>query len=258
MERPRRQYEKPPLVEVSCQFVFEPADNEGWDEFSIPSFYEQLKEKYPHRRQQPTASVQSPEDLSGEFNAEEFGSFPVRFHFDSKDGKTAVRLGENVLVVDQLPPYYGWERFEPRALEAFGLYVSTWKPVAVSQAVLHYIDRIDIPENDFRLQDYFNLYPALPDGIERPLTNLAMSFQVPAEREGDVFSVSFRQYPSASPGSVSFLLFWGYVAPGPLETNLGSIGEWLRAAHDFSGQYFRAALTDKCEQLFEPKDRIDD
>jgi hypothetical protein len=76
---------------------------------------------------------------------------------------------------------------------------------------------------------------------------------VQAEREGDVLAVSFRQYPSATPDSVSLLLRWDYVASGPLGPDQASIKLWLNDAHDFSGRLFRASLTEKCEQLFEPK-----
>jgi uncharacterized protein (TIGR04255 family) len=252
MPRARRQYEKPPLVAVTCELLFEYGEGAVWDQFLMRDFYQTLEEHYPQLRQSSVGNADTLASESGRYNAGE-GRFSPRFYIESGDGKTSVGVGERLLVVTQLPPYYGWEKFEPRVVEATDRYARTWKPALVVEAVLHYIDRVDIPENEFRLQDYFNLYPSLPEGTDGHVANLEMNFEIQAERESDVLAVSFRQYPSATPDCVSFLLTWDYIASKPIDPDQVSIKGWLKDAHEFSGRFFRASLTDRCEQLFEPK-----
>jgi hypothetical protein len=92
-----------------------------------------------------------------------------RHRFTSEDYQTTVQLGDNLLVVNQLPPYYGWEKFEPVVDRCFRLYLDLWKPETVARAGAHYLDKVDIPKVEFDLAEYFNLYPRLPDNQLGPI-----------------------------------------------------------------------------------------
>ena len=246
----RKQYANPPLVEVFTEFFFETPEAREWDWFIIPKLYSRLRKTFPTRRHIRSVGVQfKMEPARGVQELQRLGPPTPRHQFSSEDGKTLVQVGENLLVVNQLPPYYGWERFKPLVLKCFEAYCSFAKPDSVARCALHYIDKVDVPKTEFRVEDYFNLYPVLP-GTD-PLTNLAMAFEVGGAGEGDILAAAFRQHPSANPGGTSFLLQFDYVATKPIQPSLESVDKWLETAHDFASRYFRSTITQECEKLFD-------
>jgi uncharacterized protein (TIGR04255 family) len=172
----RKQYKSPPLVEVFTEFFFQSPEGIEWDSFIVPSFYRKIAKNFPTRKRTATVGIQV--RMSGGGAPPEFQPFgppTPRHRFISENEKTLVQLGENLLVVNQLPPYYGWEKYEPTVVECFGLYVKLWKPARVGRAAVHYIDKIDLPEAEAGLERYFNLLPVLPEFPPQPATNLTMS-----------------------------------------------------------------------------------
>ena len=46
----RKQYKKPPLVEVFSEFFFQPEEGKEWDSFVTPSFYKKFEKRFPTRK----------------------------------------------------------------------------------------------------------------------------------------------------------------------------------------------------------------
>ena len=251
-----RNFKKPPLVEVYCEFIFDPTEGEDWDGLRISDFMGRIGSSYSQRRMLPfgggRTQLYDEEQVTWEpFDPRE--TVPL-FRFTTDDGGTTVQVGENLLVVNQLPPYYGWGNFMPKVLEAVWAYAETWRPQRVAQAYLHYIDRIFIPENDFEFRDYFNLYPVLPEHFNRPYTNLSLSFDMEGCGKGDVLSVALQQDSSANPDGMTFLLNWDYGSTEPVELgqDLQDMIEWLETAHGCCSAHFDLLFTERCFALFEP------
>jgi uncharacterized protein (TIGR04255 family) len=247
----RKQYKKPPLIEVFCELAFEPIPDVDWDELLMADFYRRLgKERFPRSRSMQQPAGWSTSRTSHRGRHRRFGR--LRHRFVSNDGNTTVQVAENLLVLNQIPPYYGWERFEADVQLALSIYLDTWPVDGVRQIALHYIDRIDIPDPTFHLEKYFALFPVIPDELVTcPIGNLAMAFEVCGDSDGDILAVAFRQQPSADPSINSFRLQWDYVATTPLSANVPRIVDWLRVAHAASSRAFRASITERCESLFQ-------
>jgi uncharacterized protein (TIGR04255 family) len=156
----RKQFKNPPLVEVFTEFFFEPDPEKELDPLLLAKFWRgKIKAAFP-RAVQPTEPP------------------APRHRFTSEDGKTLLQVGENLLVVNQLPPYYGWERYQPAVVECFEHYVRQWRPVRVARAAVHYINKIDIPRLDFEMDEYLNLFPVLLEFPGKPATNIVLSYEM--------------------------------------------------------------------------------
>jgi len=249
----RRQYKNPPLVEILTEFFFVPAEGIEWDSFIVPAFHRRIAAGFPTRKRLPAVGIEVRMSSGGD--SPEFkplGLPTPRHRFISEDEKTLVQLGENLLVVNQLPPYYGWEKYRPRVVECFNLYVKLWKPTRVGRVAVHYINKIDLPEVEAGLEEYFNLLPTLPDFPLQPVvTNLSMSYEVPGSNFGDIMVVSMKQHSSANPDGMTFLFQWDYIASDGLPCDSEAQTEWLDQAHEYLYKVFMSTLTDKCRKLFE-------
>ena len=230
----RKQYRNPPLVEVFAEFFFEAREGDKWDSFTTPAFYKKIERDFPTRQRLNAVGIQF--RMAGSNSLPEFQSLgppTPRHRFISQDEKTLVQLGENLLVVNQLPPYYGWEKYEPVIVDCFDLYTKLWKPARVARGAVHYVDKIDLPVLEASLERYFNLVPIFPDFPDKPATNLALSYEVPGANSGDILVATMKQTPSANPDGMSFLFQWDYVATGGLPSATDHIKKWLGEAHAF-------------------------
>jgi uncharacterized protein (TIGR04255 family) len=232
----RKQYRNPPLVEVFCEFSFAPAPDKKQFALELSKFWEGDRKRI--RNQFPLA-------------VEPTGPPVPRHRFLSENEKTLLQVGENLLVVNQLPPYHEWERYEPVVVECFDRYTRVWTPTRVDRAAIHYINKIDVPEVDFNLDDYFNLFPVLPEFPGTPATNIALSYEVLGAKEGDIVVTTMRQHPSAAPQGTTFLLQWDYVATGGMDAETQQAQSWLANAHAFLSELFHGTLTDECRRLFD-------
>jgi uncharacterized protein (TIGR04255 family) len=254
MPPPRTQLKKPPLIEVFCEFFFQGPDGPEWDGFAVPRFYNKIRKDFPTRKRISSVGVQDPFSAGGVSpGVSSVGPPTPRHRFTSKDGQTIVQLGDNLLVVNQLPPYYGWEKFEPVVDRCFKLYVDLWKPRTVAHAAVHYFDQVDIPEAEFSLETYFNLYPCLPDGQSGPITNLTMAFESKGKTEGDILAVTMRQHPSALPDGTTFLLQYDYLATAGLPAEDERVKGWLETAHEALSVAFRSTFTEAAFRLFDTR-----
>jgi uncharacterized protein (TIGR04255 family) len=228
----RKQYRNPPLVEVFSEFIFQPGPERELHSLLVTKFWRgKVKADFPQVIE-PT------------------GPPTRRDRFASADGKTLLQVGENLLVINQLPPYYGWERYEPAVVDCFTLYAKLWKPAGVLRAAVHYIDKVDIPKIEVGIEEYFNLYPVLPEYPKTAATNLAVSYEVSGADQGDVLITTMKQPPSANPGGMTFLFQWDYVASSGLPLEGKAVKAWLDRAHSFLSEVFQSTFTDECRRLW--------
>lgn len=248
----RKQYKNPPLVEVFTEFFFQPAEGVEWDSFLVPKYFKAIARDFPNRKRMSSVGIQV--RMAGDGTSPEFqqiGPPTPRHRFTSENEKTLVQLGDNLLVVNQLPPYYGWEKYAPTVVECFGVYARLWKPQRAVRAGVHYIDKIDLPEVETGLERYFNLLPVLPEFPPEPATNLTMSYEVPGANTGDILVVTMKQQPSANPDGMTFLFQWDYVATGGLPNDRSAVQTWLDQAHDYLSRLFLNTFTHECRKLFD-------
>ena len=249
----RKTYRKPPLIEVFASLTFN--QNLPWDSLKLAEFYEGIggQSDFPDRREPERFSRAQRSKTAIRAKA---GPRSRRnmWQFLSVDGNTIVQVGRHALVISQLPPYYGWEKFRACAERAIHSYLSVWPADVVESAGLHYLDFVDIPGETIDLGDYFRVYPVLPKELtERPVTSLVMACEMRGELEGELLSVSFRQADAGAADRTLFRLQWDHLAVVPFPASADNMLRWLESAHAQTSRAFRASLTTKSEDLFQPE-----
>jgi uncharacterized protein (TIGR04255 family) len=250
---PDRRYRKPPLIEVLADFYFEPGGDQDWDPKRLAQFTEDIKKRgYPAEENVREHGLSAPRGVP--LRTRRNVNWPWRHRFASEDGNRTAQVGENLLVINQFPPYYGWRQFKQQTLECYHLYQQLWPSNKIAHVGLHYVDVVKVPGDSFFIDDYFNMYPVIPD-VEGAwsLRNLAMSCETRGGSEGDVCSIAFHQRPSADPDVNTFRFRWDYVSVEGMTAESTTVESWLDLAHQFLRVAFRSTFTDKCEQLFDPE-----
>lgn len=150
----RRRYKNPPIEEALVEFHF--AAGHEWD-LTIPGkLHERVKAEYPTSRQQmmvpPIPGFALPPGIG-------------RVQLVGPDATRLLSLGPNVLSVNVLRPYEGWELFRPRIERALRAYLEVSGAEKVSRIGLRYINRIAFTSEPVEITEYFEGGPPSPNGL---------------------------------------------------------------------------------------------
>ena len=186
-----RDLRKPPITEAILDVRIAPAPTQ--DLSVLRAAVESLRLEYPDCKE-----LQAFEAVFGIPNQ----GPPVHkslgvtgFLLRTNDGTSAVQFRLDGFTFNRLAPYDGWDHVLPRALRAWGLYVSSMRPQAVTRIALRYINNVLGPYPGENFADYLTAAPAGPDGGPELMTGFLSQVQL---REPDsVLSVALAQSTDA-------------------------------------------------------------
>lgn len=142
-------YSKTPLVEVVAELRFEAPLAEE----CLKKFVNNLKDKFPHQEIRDIVTVGF-QIAKTEVTTD--SSSNKRFMLFSSNRKLLIQIDSNLLAINRLEPYEGWESFTPTINDAVGTLSAINQTIAINSMVLRYINHIEIESNSDSIQDYFH------------------------------------------------------------------------------------------------------
>jgi uncharacterized protein (TIGR04255 family) len=242
-----RKYKSSPIVEVICEFQFEP--NPEWDLAVLGRVYERLKESFPVRKQ--VAQVNAV--LEG-MNSVPFVTNPL-MQFLKDDTSALIQVGQGLLVVNHLGPYTSWEEFQLQVREGLQAYLAVTNSDRFRQVVLHYINRIEFEDN-VRLKDYLNFRPFLGEAFSQDVPAFVVGVQLPSDGSDATTNLRLETLDAGDRDAFVVMLDISYTLSHLGEIELLTVFERLKGAQNKIGKVFEACITDKLRHRFEEvKDR---
>jgi uncharacterized protein (TIGR04255 family) len=168
-----------PLVEALCEFRFEVTG--GWD-LTLPGlFYAKVKDAFP--LQEPVDEVSFQMELGpvqGKpqvIKTQRLQHKTQRLQLWNEDRSATLQIGKNLLSINQLTPYPGWDDFKALIQHAFSTYSSICSDFKFKGIALRYINHIKpTSEEGFSIDDYLTTIPVFPGPLNLPLTGFQQSY----------------------------------------------------------------------------------
>lgn len=88
--------------------------------------------------------------------------------FQSADKKHIVQFNRDGFVFNRLDPYQSWEQLYEEGMRLWRMYVGLAKPIEIHRIGLRYINRIQLPPDELRFEDYLEPAPVPPKGMALP------------------------------------------------------------------------------------------
>jgi uncharacterized protein (TIGR04255 family) len=88
--------------------------------------------------------------------------------FQSGDKKHITQFNQDGFVFSRLEPYENWEQLYEEGMRLWSVYVELAQPVEVHRIGLRYINRIQLPPDELRFEDYLESAPMPPRGLDVP------------------------------------------------------------------------------------------
>jgi uncharacterized protein (TIGR04255 family) len=245
-----RHYQNPPIVEALMEVFFTGAQRG----LAVrDAFFARIRARFPTERLLNQAGVEV-NLVPGQTSARLSQGEP-RFQFLTQDESQMVQLGPDLLVFNQVRsdpqvPYPRFEQWRPIVLEMLALYREVAQPTGVDRLGVRYINRLVIPHPSMRMEDYFTVYPQVPDTLGARHGPFLMNLELAAPREEHQLLFTLGSTPVEQPGSMAYLLDLYDILPlGPSDP-FESIPKRLDEAHDNIVTTFEHTITDTTRALF--------
>ena len=196
-----KKYVNPPVVEVLCEVYFHQSK---WD-VTLPSlFFGKVRRSYPKKRESKQIGVHV--SISKETQATQVQRGEARIQFMKEDGSRLIQIEKNLLVINQLKPYPSFEDWEPVVKQMVTHYSEIAQPKGIKKIGVRYLNRIIIPKARFKMEDYFGLYPEVPESLGAKHGRFMMRLEIPPKHKGHMLMVTFATAPPGSPGASAEML----------------------------------------------------
>lgn len=229
------------------EFHFAPGQD--WD-LTIPGkLHEKVKATYPGKPRQQRLLQASLRAEIGQPPGMALEEGIGRVQLVDADGRRLLSLGPDVLSVNVLRPYDGWEVFKPRIDAALRAYVEVSGAEKIGRIGVRYINRVVVPEPNADVSKYFLCGPPVPAG----LPNRVASFLYRTEHvfDDDVkLQLTFATIVG-EPGSSSFLLDLDIIWMSDSGIGVDLALEKVDDLHQREGVAFEAVITEHMRGVFD-------
>src|SRR6185503_9127717 len=240
-----RLYENPPLIEAVCEFRFEP--DQPWD-WTIPGLvYDKVKKEFPKKKQLNVLEVGVHADP--EVSQSVKGAV-ARMQFLSEDENAFIQVGRNLLGVNHLQPYPTWGKFQKMIKNGLAVYREVAYPKAINRIGLRYINRLEIPKEQVKIEDYILAMPTVPQPVPQIFARWLQRVEIPFEDVNGLMVIQSGSLDQDDPEKILFILDLDFITLDVRKINLDDTFEWVTQAHDEIEKTFESCITDKMRALF--------
>jgi uncharacterized protein (TIGR04255 family) len=241
-----KRYKNPPVVEALCEIYFH---DSKWDGTLPGLFFEKVRENYPKKKELEQVGVQV--SVSKEAQATQVQREGRRIQFIKEDGSRLIQIENNLLVINQLRPYPRFEDWKPVIDEMLKHYSEVAQPKGIKQMGMRYINRIIIPVAKFKMEDYFNLYPQVPESLGAMHGKFMMRLEIPPKHKDHRLMVTFGTAPPESPETSAEMLDMYNIFVLPVAFPIEDVDKYIIEAHENIETAFENSITNKTRELFE-------
>jgi uncharacterized protein (TIGR04255 family) len=242
-----KKYKNSPIIEAICEFQFE--ENSAWD-LTVPGLvYGRVQNEFPIRRQAARVTMGIHSNVGN--ITPQFGAVHL-MQFLRRDEKALMQIGSHILSINLLNPYPSWTEFLPLIQTGFNEYCNVAKPTGLQRIGLRYINHIEIPDQNARLEDCFEFRPFTGPKLPQKLDSFVLGGQIAYENSRDILSLQLASSPRLEPSIVNpaVILSLDYFLAKPKGVLLDEALTWIEKAHENIEDIFEGCITDRLRALF--------
>jgi uncharacterized protein (TIGR04255 family) len=243
---PERRYQHPPLVEALCEISF---TGSQWHEATPQLFYDRVRDDYPQRSQFGQVAVDV--NLGTGQAATRTNAGDVRNCFARADRSRLLQLTRDLLVVNQLPPYTHYESWSEWVHSAIAFYRELAAPSGINHIGLRYINRVSIPGVAMNMEEYFRVYPQIPEELGGAHGVFMLQVYMLPVCRGHQLTLTLGMNPTAQPADeINFLVDLFDVVQLAGRDAFGEVRRLMDEAHANIVHTFEQSITDATRALF--------
>ena len=252
---------KPPVVEVWIGFDFDPNEKKRfWDLELVQRYVQRYASEMPKAERvdetqiqvQATTPTELPKVISQQQRLKELRIF-------DEQKLRVLKIGDDRISFHHLKSgdgYPGYAHVRDATLAKLKDYLGVFQPTRIRNAVIHYVDIVDIPRppsGKIDVADYFVPSADVPETPFGPVADLSVRLVIACPVDDGPLFLQLRTLATPQESAVHrFRMDWQKVSTGVNTLDLAVVCTRLDVAHEYMTQCFQASLTKRTLALFEP------
>lgn len=238
-----RKYKYPPITEAVFEIFFQA---ENWSPATPGAFYSLVKDQYPIITQSGNRF-----DISLGSDGVRIGSGNNNLtQFKSKDNSSIIQLSNNLMTVNKLPLYTGWESYSKMIHDAVKHLHEVLIIKEIKRVGLRTINKIDITSHTYEnFRKSFNAYPHIPDNAHEHVNSIQLNYEAPLNKSDEVLSVNLNTLKSDKEYKAPVLFQLYYTKLNGLK--ISNLNKWLDEAHYQINNTFEKVVTVEQKKAFD-------
>lgn len=242
-------YENPPITEAIIDIRVKLPEDFMLEQ--LPEDFGSFLLSYPDKK---WMTKQEGEILFESDSEPKFSSISkkVGIALTSEDQERIAQFRIDGFTLSQLRPYRGWAKFKKDSEEAWNAYRNIFTPARVSRLAVRFINRLDLPLQDGRLEfeDYLKTYPELSPDFAKDMGGFFMKLLIPRPDYASDVILQQGVMNSSESNVVSILLDIDAFREIDEEASSPEIWNIFDALRNLKNEAFKHSITERTEELF--------
>lgn len=173
--------------------------------------------------------------------------------FQSTDKKHIAQFNRDGFVFSRLEPYESWEQLYEEGMRLWSVYIELAQPVEVHRIGLRYINRIQLPPDELRFEDYLEPAPVPPKGLDLPFHGFMHQDTLAVPDYPYAINVIRTIQPPSAPGSagLGLILDIDVFTTQGLELDKAALEQRLLEMRWLKNKVFFGSVTPNALKLFQ-------
>jgi len=243
-------YRNPPIVEAVCEFRF--SSDTPWEQDLPDRFYDAFRDHFPIRESRKGQSLEIKANATG-IEGHRVEAIDIQI-FLAQDRRMLIQLGPRALSIHCLRPYPSWDVFGPMIRRAYETIDSLTGGIRGFDRIgLLYVDKIEIPGETVRLEDYFAFYPHLGERLPQDVENFMVGCDF-AYKGRDICRLKLTLAMPEKQNTQAYLLTTDYFLAQKDTVKPDDACAWVEEAHTAVKELFKGCITEKLEEIFDQEE----
>lgn len=175
----------------------------------------------------------------------------IGYQFWSSDEKQVVQYKLDGFTFSRLKPYENWDAMMLEAKRLWDIYNDNLKTTVVKRLAVKYINLIEIPLRNFKLENYFTAPPQVSDGLPQSIENFISQITIDFPESTTKAIITMKLSPSSNKDTTSItydidVFRTTSIKPGRYST----IWEIYNELRIIKNDIFDKGLTESAKKLF--------
>ena len=127
------------------------------------------------------------------------------YQFWSADGKQVVQYRQDGFGYSRLKPYENWDSIFSEAKKLWEIYENKLKTNVVKKMAVKYVNLIEIPLRNFKLENYFTAPPLVPNGLPQTIENFISQITIDFPESTTKAIITMKLSPSSNKDKTSII-----------------------------------------------------
>lgn len=226
-------YKNPPLIEAVFELFF---TTKQWNSVIPGLFYTKIQDKFPNISQNNGFGI----TFDGQGLKVGGGSNELA-QYKSHDNTSIIQLSSNMLIVNKLPKYEGWEKFLETIIFAIHALEQVLPIDNIDRIGLRFVNKIDIGEHSLsRLKDFLTVFPVYPFEQTIDFNAIQLNLESPLIPNTEILAIllaTIKEEPNYK-APIIFQLYQTRISDMPQDYET-----WLDEAHTSLYTIFEQSIT---------------